>query len=194
MLRGHAGCIAIVAVGLLNVSMVAEAQRTAISHRIGWLGSSSAPSTPDPVIGDFQQGLRDLGYVEGKNLVIEYRYANGNVERLAALANEVASMSVEVIVTSGEPAALAAKRSTKTVPIVVTELGLDPVKAGLVASLGARRATLRGWRASARSYGRRGWRYLRSSLPKPLTWSSFGIRRILGNTSCLKMSRRPLQR
>ena len=96
MLRGHAGCIAIVAVGLLNVSMVAEAQRAAISRRIGWLGSSSAPSTPDPVIGDFQQGLRDLGYVEGKNLVIEYRYANGNVERLAALANEVASMSVEV--------------------------------------------------------------------------------------------------
>jgi putative tryptophan/tyrosine transport system substrate-binding protein len=134
--RRSTGCIAIVALGLFSVPLGADAQRAAMSHRIGWLGSSNAPSDPDAAIGDFQQALRDLGYVEGKNLVIEYRYASGNVQRLPALANEVASLPVEIIVTSGEPAALAAKRATKTIPIVVTELDLDPVKAGLLASLG----------------------------------------------------------
>jgi putative ABC transport system substrate-binding protein len=74
--------------------------------------------------------------VEGQNLVIEYRFANGNVERLPELAAELVRLPVDVIVTSGEPAALAAKRATKSIPIVATEFGLDPVKAGLVSSLG----------------------------------------------------------
>jgi putative ABC transport system substrate-binding protein len=134
--RRSARCIVVVALGLLSASMVAVAQPAAKVHRIGWLGSTSPPSGPDPRIGDFQQGLRDLGYVEGKNLVIEYRYASGNVERLPALAGELASLPVELIVTSGEPAGLAAKRATKATPIIATELGLDPVKAGLVVSLG----------------------------------------------------------
>jgi len=86
--------------------------------------------------GDFQQGLRDVGYVEGKTLVIEYRYSSGSAERLASLAAELARLPVDVIVTSSESAALAAKRATSVIPIVMTDIGMDPVKAGLVASLG----------------------------------------------------------
>jgi putative ABC transport system substrate-binding protein len=105
-------------------------------YRIGWLSPGSAPSGPNRTDSDFQQGLHDFGYIEGQNIVIEYRYANGNLERLPDLAAELVRVPVDVIVTSGEPAALAAKRATRAIPIVATEFGLDPVKAGLVASLG----------------------------------------------------------
>jgi putative tryptophan/tyrosine transport system substrate-binding protein len=99
---------------------------------------------PDLNVGEFQRALRDFGYVEGQNLVIEYRFANGNVERLTELAAEFVRSPVDVIVTSGEPAAFAAKRATKSIPIVATEFGLDPVKAGLVSSLGRPDANITG--------------------------------------------------
>ena len=122
----------VVALGLVSP---AGAQPAAKSYRIGWLGHGTAPSAADRNAGDFQQALRDLGYVEGKNLDIEYRYANGNVEKLPELAAELVKLKVDVIVTSGEPAALAAKRATNSIPIVAVEYGMDPVKAGIVASL-----------------------------------------------------------
>ncbi|HKS95377.1 MAG TPA: ABC transporter substrate-binding protein, partial [Terriglobia bacterium] len=104
-------------------------------YRIGWLSNSSR-SPADPSIKDFQQGLRDLGYTEGKNFVIETRYASGNAERLPELAGELARLQLDVIVTSGERAALAAKRATRAIPVVATEIALDPVRAGLAASMG----------------------------------------------------------
>ena len=127
----------IVACGLLWYATcdVALAQTQAKVYKIGWLSGSRSSST-DPGIKDFQQGLRDLGYAEGKNLVIETRYASGNAERLPELAAELSRVPVDVIVTSGEPAALAAKRATRAVPVVATEIALDPVRAGLAASLG----------------------------------------------------------
>jgi len=128
-------CIAAVALGLLGAPSTAVAQSTAKIHRIGWLGNGGAPSGPTQSVGDFQQGLRDAGYVEGKNVAVEYRYAGGDPERLAGFAAELVRLPVDVIVTSGEPAALAAKRATSTIPIVMTEIGMDPVKAGLVVSL-----------------------------------------------------------
>jgi len=115
---------------------VAFAQPQAKVYRIGWLSNSSRSSSPDPSIKDFQQGLRDLGYAEGKNFVIDYRYASGNAERLPELAADLSRVPVDVIVTSGEPAALAAKRATRAIPVVATEIALDPVRAGLVASMG----------------------------------------------------------
>jgi putative tryptophan/tyrosine transport system substrate-binding protein len=125
-------CIA--AALVLGASATALAQSKA--YRIGWLGDGTPPSTSAQSGGDFQQGLRDDGYVEGRNLApIEYRYARGNVDQLPQLAAELVRAPVDVIVTSGEPAALAASRATKTIPIVVTQIGIDPVKAGLVASL-----------------------------------------------------------
>ena len=112
-------------------------------YRIGWLSNGSqlsAPGSPasgvNRSVADFEQGLRDAGYVEGRNLAIEYKYAAGNQQRLPELAAELVRLKVDVIVTSGEPAALAAKRTTSVIPIVATEFGTEPVKAGLVTSLG----------------------------------------------------------
>jgi putative ABC transport system substrate-binding protein len=133
MWSGFIGCIA--AAALLWQTSVALAQPAKV-YRIGWLSNGSKSATADPAIKDFQQGLRDLGYAEGKNFVIEARYAGGNAERLPELAGELSRLPVDVIVTSGEPAALAAKRATRAIPVVATEIALDPVRAGLVASMG----------------------------------------------------------
>ena len=134
MRRRFAICIAAVTLGLFVAPCTAIAATATKAFRIGWLGQGSpAPSNRDA--GDFEQGLRDVGYTKGQNVVVEYRYADGNAERLALLATELVRLPVDVIVTSGEQAAVAAKRATRDIPIVATDLGLDPVKAGLVASL-----------------------------------------------------------
>jgi putative ABC transport system substrate-binding protein len=180
--------VSVVASGLvlLGASSIAVAQPQAKVHRIGWLGSSNAPSGPDPALGDFRQGLRDLGYVEGKNLVIEYRYASNNVERLPALVNELVSIPVEIIVTSGESSALAAKRATKTTPIIVTELGLDPVKAGLVASLGRPGGNVTGLASLSEELWQKRLALLKEFAPKAsrlvVLWNPANP----GNASCLE--------
>ena len=104
-------------------------------YRIGFLGSSS-PSTPGLAgyVEEFRQGLREFGNVEGSNVVIEYRYANGNNDRLPSLVTELLRLGVDVIVTEGTSSTLAAKRATGTVPIVMALVG-DPVGTGLVESL-----------------------------------------------------------
>jgi len=124
-------------IGIMTCSVVvaplaAEAQQAAKVARIGFLSANLAPS---PHLREaFRQGLRDLGYVEGRNLVIEYRDAEGRFERLPALAAELVALKVDVIVAGGTPQALAAKQATRTLPIVFTAVG-DPVTDGLVPSL-----------------------------------------------------------
>jgi ABC-type uncharacterized transport system substrate-binding protein len=86
-------------------------------------------------IDAFRQGLRELGYVEGQNFVIEYRSSEGRDERFGALAAELTRSSIDVILTRGTPAALAAKKATRTIPVVMAGAG-DPVSSGLVAQLG----------------------------------------------------------
>ena len=93
----------------------------------------STPSNPDPFWGAFVQGMRELGYVEGRNLAIEWRYADGRHERLPALAVELAQVQPAVIVTHGTPAE-AVKRATQSIPVVVTTFG-DPVHEGFAKSL-----------------------------------------------------------
>ena len=110
--------------------LVAEAQPAEKLARIGYLSLGSAADTPKALL----QGLRELGYVEGQNLVIEYRYTEGKAERLPDLAEELVSLKVDIIVAGGTPLPLAAKRATTTIPIVMTSAG-DPVGSGLVASL-----------------------------------------------------------
>jgi len=118
--------------GLLAAPLVAEAQQAAKVARIGYLGTNRAAN---PHLHEaLRQGLRDLGYVEGRNLVIEYRDAEGKVERLPALAPELVALNVDVIVAPGTPQALAAKQATRTIPIVFTA-AFDPVTDGLVTSL-----------------------------------------------------------
>jgi ABC-type uncharacterized transport system substrate-binding protein len=118
-------------VGALAAPLVAEAQQAAKIARIGWLGDKPAGN---PHLREaFLQGLRDLGYVEGRNLVIEYRSAEGKYERFPARAAELVALKVDVIVAPGTPAALAAKQVTTTLPIVFIAVG-DPVTSGLVIS------------------------------------------------------------
>ena len=94
----------------------------------------TSPATNAANFEAFRRGLRELGYVEGKNLVIEYRSADGRDERFAALATELVRLNVDLILTRGTPAALAAKNATGTIPVVITGLA-DPVGQGIVASL-----------------------------------------------------------
>jgi putative ABC transport system substrate-binding protein len=123
--------IALAALGY--VPFAAEAQQAAKVARIGYLVTNLAanPHLPEA----FRQGLRDLGYVEGRNVVIEYRDAEGKPERIPALAAELVALKVDVIVTGGGTlAALTAMQATKTIPIVFAGVG-DPVGSGLVTSL-----------------------------------------------------------
>ena len=104
------------------------------SDRIGYLIAGSSPAGPDPRLHDFRQGLRDLGYVEGQNLLIEPRYAEGSDARLRAFAAELVRLPVEVIVAGGSAATRAAQQATRTIPIVMASSG-NPVGLGFVASL-----------------------------------------------------------
>jgi putative ABC transport system substrate-binding protein len=108
----------------------ARAQQPTILHRIGYLGGTS----PDARSERFRQLLRELGYVEGKNIVIEWRHHEGKFDRLPALASELVRLKVDIIITVGPPAAGAAKGATTTVPVVMMSVG-DPVGSGFVASL-----------------------------------------------------------
>ena len=118
---------------LLAVGVIADAQQPAKILRIGYL-SSDSPSTIAVRIEAFRQGLRDLGNVEGKNIVIVWRFAQGKADRLHGLATELVRLKVDVIVTSGPAATRAAKEATVTIPIVTAQ-DPDPVGDGLVASL-----------------------------------------------------------
>ena len=116
--------------GAATWPLAASAQQKPV---IGFLNSGSADAYPDRITA-FHQGLRQLGYVEGENVVIDYRWAFGEYDRLPAFAAELVERRVSVLVaTGGEPAALAAKSATSTIPIVFA-IGGDPIKLGLVAS------------------------------------------------------------
>ena len=121
--------------GLIAAPLAAEAQPAKKVPRIGFLVAASASDTAYVrLIEAFRQGLRDLGYVEGRNVVIEYRYAGEKSERLPALAAELVRLKVDVIVSHGNPGPLAAKQATSAIPIVMTSTG-DPVASGFVSSL-----------------------------------------------------------
>jgi putative ABC transport system substrate-binding protein len=119
--------------GLLAAPLSAQAQQPGKVYRIGVL--ETAPMVLTAVNLDaFRQGLRELGYVEGQNLVIEYRSADGRADRFPDLANELVRLKVDLILTRGTPAITAAKNATRTIPIVMTASG-DPVGRGVVRGL-----------------------------------------------------------
>ena len=125
------GLISTLVFGLLALPLSTEAQQAAKLYRIGYLAPDSGPSLSSEA---FRQGLRDLGWVEGRNIVIEYRWAGERRERLAGLATELVQLKVDIILGSTTPGALAAKNATKTIPIVIP-VSNDPVGSGLVESL-----------------------------------------------------------
>ena len=121
--------------GAFAASFQSLAQQPAGVRRIGFLAplSRSTPLHPDVFYDAFAQGIRDLGYVEGKNLVIEWRFADGKFESLPSLAAELVRMKVEVIVTHSTPAIQALQRATNTIPIVFAT-AINPVSSGFAAS------------------------------------------------------------
>src|SRR5262249_9618795 len=122
------------ALALLTVPLAVDAQLPAKVHRVGRLITAFPPSQPNPILEAFEQTLRDLGYVEGRNIILEYRYAEGSEERLRDQAAELVQLPVDVIVAQGAAAIRAAQYATRTIPIVMAATS-DPVGLGFVASL-----------------------------------------------------------
>ena len=124
----------LVTIFLTNVSIV-EAQQPTKVRRIGYL-SAQEPATDSARAEAIRLALRERGYIEGQNIAIEYRYAEGKLDRLPELAVELVRLKLDLIVVAGgSPPIQAAKNATKTIPIVMTGAGADPVEAGLVESL-----------------------------------------------------------
>jgi putative ABC transport system substrate-binding protein len=127
--------IIVLLVGLAFVSVrLAEAQQPAKVPRIGYVSADDAPKTPGFQVEAFQQGLRDLGYIEGKNILVEYRYIEGKRDRISDLVAELVQLKVDVLVSGTLPAILAAKQATKAIPLVMVT-NVDPVGTGIVDSL-----------------------------------------------------------
>jgi putative ABC transport system substrate-binding protein len=125
--------ILLVGLALTSVHLV-EAQQPKKVPRIGYVSASGGPGTPDPRFEAFRQGLRDLGYIEGKNILVEYRYAEGKQDPIPSLVAELVQLNVDVLVSPALPAIRAAKQATKTIPIVMV-FNVDPVETGIVDSL-----------------------------------------------------------
>jgi putative ABC transport system substrate-binding protein len=128
--------LGVLAMALLGAPLAADAQQARKVYRIGFLAVGFAPTsaTPSPGLEAFRQRLRELGYVEGANVVIEYRFVEAGPERRRASAVELVRLSPDVMVTRGSSAAVAAKQATGTIPIVMAS-SVDPVREGIVASL-----------------------------------------------------------
>jgi putative ABC transport system substrate-binding protein len=123
--------------------LAARAQQVSSVPRIGYLSPGSASPGLLNYYDEFRRELRELGYVEGQNIVIDYRFANGKFDRLPELAAELVQLNVDIIVSVVTQASLAAKNATRTIPIVIVSVG-DPVGAGLVASLARPSANVTG--------------------------------------------------
>ena len=133
--------------------LFADAQATGRITRIGYLLRDKSPS-PDPQQEAFLHALRDLGYVEGRNLMVDYRSAEGNIERLPALATELVALKVDIIMAPSTVAALAARQTTSTVPIVSVSI---PETSGLITSLARPGGTSPGSHGSPRSSSASVW-------------------------------------
>ena len=170
---------------LLALGFSAEAQQPKKIPRIGYLSagigsiSSYAPREP------FRQGLQELGYVEGKNIIIEYRNAGGKFDRLPALAAELVRLKVDVIVTGGPPSARAAKEATATIPIVMIQVG-DPVGSGFVASLARPGGNVTGLSGLAPELNGKRVELLKEIIPKLSRVAVFGTSTSPDNAQSLK--------
>lgn len=148
---------------LLTTFSQVEAQQLAKIARVGWLASGS-PSGVAPLTGAFRQGLRELGYVEGKNIAIEVRYAEGKFDRLPDLATEIVHLKVDVIVVANDQAIRAAQQATATIPIVM--VAEDPLGLGFIASLARPGGNLTGLSFMATELAGKRLELLMETLPK----------------------------
>jgi putative ABC transport system substrate-binding protein len=164
--------------GVLVGPLAAQTTPAAKVPRIGFLGNST-PALEANLVGPFREGLRELGYVEGQNIGIEYRWAEGQYERFPALIAELLARKVEVIVTAGTPASLAVKQATTSVPLVIVGVG-DPVVTGLVASLARPGGNITGLTSIGDELDEKRLELLREVVPHIAHVAAFGN---LGNTS-----------
>jgi putative tryptophan/tyrosine transport system substrate-binding protein len=169
---------------LLITFSSADAQQPKKVPRIGFLGATY-PSTNAARIEAFRQGLRELGYVEGKNIVIEYRWAEGKTERLPALAAELVRLKVDVIVTAGPPPTRAAKEATSTIPIVMG-FDNDPVGNGFVASLARPSGNITGLATLAPEISGKQLELLKEILPRLSRMAVFGTSTQPGTAQALR--------
>ena len=145
---------------------VAEAQQPKKVPRIGYL-SSSDPATESTRSEAIRLALRELGYIEGQNIAIEYRYAEGKLDRFPELAAELVRLKVDIIVVAGGDTLIrAAKNATKTIPIVMTGAGADPVEAGLVESLARPGGNVTGLTSLSTELGGKRLELLKEAVPK----------------------------
>ena len=158
--------VILVTVVLLAVAVIAEAQQPKKVFRIGYLSITDA-ATDSPRAEGLRLALRELGYIEGQNIAIEYRYAEGKVDRAPELAAELVRLKVDIIVVaSGDPWIRAAKDATKTIPIVMVGVGSDPVRAGLVESLARPGGNVTGLTALNRELGGKRLELLKETVAK----------------------------
>ena len=168
---------------LLAVAVIAEAQQPKKVPRIGYL-SALSPSANAARIEGFRQGLRELGHVEGKNIVIEWRFAEGKRERLAELAAELVRLKLDIIVTGGPAATRPAKEATVTIPIVMA-FDSDPVGSGFVASLARPGGNITGLATLAPEISGKQLELLREIVPRLSRVAVFGTSTNPGNAQGL---------
>jgi putative tryptophan/tyrosine transport system substrate-binding protein len=168
----------------MGVGAIGQAQQSTKIPRIGYLNAVS-PSSVSDRIEAFRQGLRELGYVEGKNIVIVSRYADGNLERLPALAAELASLKVDVIVSSGPVPTRFTKKATATIPIVMAQ-DSDPVGNGFVATLARPGGNITGLSTLAPELSGKRLELLKEIVPRLSRVAVFGTSTQPGNAQALK--------
>jgi len=153
-----------VTTALLTFSVITEAQQPGKIFRIGFLDASTVSGSA-VLVDAFRQELNKLGWIEGKNIAIEYRFAEGENDRLPELASELIRLKVDLIVVSSAVPALAASRATTTIPIVMTSIG-DPVAAGLVVSLARPGGNVTGFSGLASGLSTKRLEILKDAVPK----------------------------
>src|SRR5712691_10592766 len=158
------GLAVILTLSLFAAPLAADAQPAGKVPRIGVLLTNSQ-SSQSIYIEAFRQGLRERGYVEGQNVVIEYRYGDGNLDRLPKLAAELVGLNVDLIVTGGTPPTRAAQQATRTIPIVMTIVG-DPIASGFIASLAKPGGNITGLTQVAAELGGKRLALLKEAFPK----------------------------
>ena len=156
----------LVAVVMLAFAVIAEAQQPAKVPRIGYL-SPVDPASDSPRAEGIRLALRELGYIEGQNIAIEYRYAEGRPDRESGLAAELVRLKVDIIVAAaGDATIQAAKNATKTIPIVMTGQGSDPVRVGFVESLARPGGNVTGVTNLTRELGGKRLELFKEAVPK----------------------------
>jgi putative ABC transport system substrate-binding protein len=156
--------LALILTVILILAPLAEAQSARQVWRIGYLGTSS-PSLEPNLVNAFRQGLRELGHIEGQDIVIEYRWAEGKYDRFPELAAELVRLKVDVILTAGTPGALAAKQATRTIPIVMAVVA-DALAYQLVASLAQPGGNVTGLSTLARDLQGKQLEFLKEIVPR----------------------------